>query len=79
MTNVGMFRASRDIPLPFDTSITQVSTMEASDLESQTISTPRRVGTTLGTAHAHDFERRRPTTPESDDEDDDELEESVED
>ena len=75
MTNVGMFRASRDVPLPYDASITRAPTEAPGDVESQAISTPRRVATTLGTAHAQDFERRRPRTPESDDEDDDDDEE----
>jgi xenotropic and polytropic retrovirus receptor 1 len=75
MTNVGMFRASKDIPLPYDTSPSRESTEEPGVMEAQAISTPRRVGTALAGAHIHDFERRKPTVQDSDDDDDDDDDE----
>ena len=98
MTNVGMFRASRDLPLPYNvsgakTSIDEDETDESSgaplDEEQmgqipkivstpKPMSTPRRVGTAITMAHAHDFERRKPEDSSSDEsespDDDEELE-----
>ena len=85
MTNVGMFRASKDLPLPYDIPVTAriMDSVEEepedpnTEIEAQTnqtarpMSTPKRVGTTLATAHAQDFERRRPEESSSDEDDDD--------
>ena len=94
MTNVGMFRASRDIPLPYHLHSPEESpTAEARGeeesqsqvLEAQTgqspkpMSTPRRMGAALQTAHAHDFERKKPREMSSDEEDDDDDDDDDED
>ena len=77
MTNVGMFRASRDVPLPYNMGLSRTSTtMAPSEIESQTeiMSTPRKVVSAIAGAHTHDFERRKPRVNESDEDDDDDDE-----
>ncbi|KAJ5775214.1 uncharacterized protein N7511_000225 [Penicillium nucicola] len=78
-TNVLLFRASRDVPLPYDLPAAQLAAastpfMSPGDVEHGTpsVSSVRartrrpsvgisRVGTIVASAHAQDFQRRRPT------------------
>lgn len=73
------YRAVKDPELPYTEPESQVDgttdTAPAPDQDSPVARALKRVGSTVLTAHAQDYERRRPTTVEeggSDEEDDDE-------
>ena len=77
-TNVARYRAVKHPELPYPEPESQVdgaTDAMAPDQDSPVARALKRVGSTVLTAHAQDYERRRPTTVEeggSDEEDDDE-------
>lgn len=74
MSNVENFRASRDVPLPYDLRPSRTTSgSEGSDAESQSelMSAPKRIVSAIAAAHSSDFERKKPKVVDSDDEDDD--------
>ena len=74
MSNVENFRASRDVPLPYDLRPSRTTSgSEGSDAESQSelMSAPKRIVSAIAAAHSSDFERKKPKILDSDDEEDD--------
>lgn len=81
MTNVEKFRASRDVPLPYDLRQSRpTSGSETSDVESQSelMSAPKKIVSAIAAAHSSDFERRKPKSNVSDDDEDDDDDDASE-